>query len=466
MLQMQKIEKWLVKKTTVCLTAVLLTSSAVLPEYTINKNTAAQNPAYFSAYEAAKYAEVLLAAEEKKQTAAGTGSIFAKESALPEKNASMETETAESGTEKQEKEIAPIDEYAQFAVVKASNYVNVRAEAGTFGEIVGHIYSGSVCEITGQAEAEDGTWLKILSGNVEGYAKAEFFAYGEESAEMVKERVKKVAEVVCDRLNVRAEADAESTRIGSVEEGDLLKIVEEDIPFMDNWRELRQKIMEESLNTQTEELAAASEDETAKEPDYKWVMVEYKNGQTGYVCLDYVVIRPEYTTAKTLDEEKAEAEKKAAAAKKAEAERKAAAAKKAGGTIKTAPVSGTDDSDNTDLRSRIIAYAKQFLGMKYVSGGKSLEGGTDCSGFTCLILKEFGYSIGRTPGSQYSDAGRSVSLSEAKPGDIICYGSGNCTHVAFYIGDNQVIHEANSKDGCIISDITVMNILGVRNVID
>lgn len=114
----------------------------------------------------------------------------------------------------------------------------------------------------------------------------------------------------------------------------------------------------------------------------------------------------------------------------------------------------------------MVAYAQQFVGTRYVMGGQSLSGGTDCSGFTCYVYAAFGYSIGRTPSSQYSSAGRSISLDEIKPGDIICYGYGSCSHVAIYIGNSQIVHEANSRLGCCISSINFEPIVGVKNVID
>nr|MCR4586978.1 C40 family peptidase [Lachnospiraceae bacterium] len=103
---------------------------------------------------------------------------------------------------------------------------------------------------------------------------------------------------------------------------------------------------------------------------------------------------------------------------------------------------------------------------KYVHGGQSLTTGTDCSGFTCYVLKEFGYSISRTPSGQLSSAGRLISTAEMQPGDIICYGKSSCTHVAFYIGNGQILHAANSRKGVIIGDAYYNNILGVKNVID
>ena len=109
-----------------------------------------------------------------------------------------------------------------------------------------------------------------------------------------------------------------------------------------------------------------------------------------------------------------------------------------------------------ELRKAIVDYAMQFLGNRYVHGGQSLKSGTDCSGFTMYVLKEFGYSISRTPQGQYTGAGRKISYSEIQPGDIICYSSNggrSCTHVAFYIGDGKILHAANSKDGVKISSI-------------
>ena len=111
----------------------------------------------------------------------------------------------------------------------------------------------------------------------------------------------------------------------------------------------------------------------------------------------------------------------------------------------------------------------QYLGNRYVHGGSSLSGGTDCSGFTCFIYAEFGYSISRTPGGQYSGAGQNISSEELQPGDIVCYSSNegkSCTHVGLYIGDGQIIHSANSRKGAIISAVDYSPIIGMTNVID
>ena len=129
----------------------------------------------------------------------------------------------------------------------------------------------------------------------------------------------------------------------------------------------------------------------------------------------------------------------------------------------------TTYTSNAELRQGMIEYAMQYLGNRYVHGGSSLSGGTDCSGFTCFIYAEFGYSISRTPGGQYSGAGQNISSEELQPGDIVCYSSNggkSCTHVGLYIGDGQIIHSANSRKGVIISAVDYSPIIGMRNVID
>ncbi len=122
--------------------------------------------------------------------------------------------------------------------------------------------------------------------------------------------------------------------------------------------------------------------------------------------------------------------------------------------------------DTSLIRQQIVDYSMQFLGNQYISGGTSLTGGTDCSGFTCFIYKDFGYTIDRTPAGQYNNAGRTISYSEIKPGDIICYGNGTCTHVAIYIGNGQIIHSANSRKGVVIYDADYDNIMAVKSILD
>lgn len=313
-------------------------------------------------------------------------------------------------------------EYADLAIANVSNYVNVRKEPNTDSAIVGKIYDGAVAQILSVA-GEENDWFQVISGNVEGFIKSEFFLYGDEAVAVIDDYVTRYAVVQADRLNVREQPDITSKRVGYIDNGEKVKILE-------------------NLG--------------------EWMKVQYTDRCIGYVAAQYITISEEFVYAKTLEEEAKElAEKRALEQRQSVSEAQAAE-----NTTITVTPPNTNYSTNAELRQQIVDYAMQYLGNKYVHGGQSLLTGTDCSGFTSLIYKEFGYSISRTPAGQLSSAGRSIDYSEIQPGDIICYGSSKCTHVALYIGNGQIIHAANSRKGVIIGQADYDNILGVKNVVD
>lgn len=312
-------------------------------------------------------------------------------------------------------------EYANLAIAQVTDYVNVRSLPSTDGEIVGKIYNGSVAQVLATAGDND-DWFQIISGDVEGFIKAEYFLYGEEAEAVIDQYVTYYATVLADRLNVREEQSADSRRIGYIDNGENVKVVED---------------------------------------CGDWLKVQYTDSKQGYVSAEYVSVHEEFVYAKSIEEERREeAERQALAARAQEAEQ---STPEVIGNI-TFPTN--QYTSNEELRTAIVDYAMQYLGNKYVHGGRSLASGTDCSGFTSYIYKDFGYSLSRTPGGQYSTNGRSVSYDEIQPGDIICYGKSKCTHVGLYIGDGQIIHSANSRKGVIISAADYDNILAIKNVID
>lgn len=346
---------------------------------------------------------------------------------------SIETEGSESvsteETEMTEDEVQieiEDDEYTNFAIADVEKYVNVRQEPNTDSAILGKIYDGAVAQILNTVGEGDNQWFQVVSGNVEGYIKAEFFIHGDEAAAVMDQYVSKYIKVNAERLNVREGQTTNSRRIGYVCAGEELKVLED---------------------------------------CGEWIHVQYTDEIKGYVAAQYVTVAEEYIYAKNAEEESREL-----AFIKVLKERAGISEDvvKEETTITVTPPSVTY-STSVELRKAIIEYAMQYLGDKYVHGGQSLATGTDCSGFTMLVLAEFGYSISRTPQGQYTSAGRAISYSEVQPGDIICYSSNggkSCTHVAFYIGDGKILHAANSRDGVKISSATYTDIYGVRNVID
>ena len=326
----------------------------------------------------------------------------------------------------QETEEQEYSEYSDFAIANVTNYVNVRTEPNTDSAVVGKMYDDSVAQILSVVGEGEEEWFQVISGNVEGYIKSEYFIYGEEAAAIIDEYVTRYVVVKADRLNVREEPDISAARIGYKNFGEKAKLIER---------------------------------------GEEWSKILYATEKEGYVSSEYITIEEHFTYAKSMEEEQKELEAQRLLQQRALEEEGASPENT---TIRVTPPP-TDYSNVSELRAAIVNYAMQYLGNRYISGGQSLEKGTDCSGFTCYTYAVFGYSLSRTPQGQWGSNGRNITVEEAKPGDIVCYASNGsrCSHVALYIGDGKIIHSANSRKGVIISDIYYDNtFIGIKNVID
>ncbi|MBQ9342478.1 MAG: C40 family peptidase [Lachnospiraceae bacterium] len=123
---------------------------------------------------------------------------------------------------------------------------------------------------------------------------------------------------------------------------------------------------------------------------------------------------------------------------------------------------GDDPGYRTNVSpSDVIDYAKQFVGNPYVWGGTDPHTGADCSGFLQYVFAHFGIRIPRTSYEQRT-AGKRVSYSNMKPGDIVCYSG----HVAMYIGNNQILHARNERAGIgITTNPRYRSIITIRRVL-
>ncbi len=196
--------------------------------------------------------------------------------------------------------------------------------------------------------------------------------------------------------------------------------------------------------------------------DDGWAKVSPDESAVGYVHTSGLEIETVFLTAVTLEEqaekerleaEAAEAAKKAYAEylarieeiKRAEAQAKWEAAQKA----------QAEANRKAALRNAIVAYALQFKGRPYVHAGRSLITGTDCSGFTALVYKNFGYKLSFAPEVQWQQGTQvPMDLKQLLPGDLIFFTSTTkyYGHVGIYIGNGKLIHAANEQLGVIISD--------------
>lgn len=95
-----------------------------------------------------------------------------------------------------------------------------------------------------------------------------------------------------------------------------------------------------------------------------------------------------------------------------------------------------------EFRKSVIATAKLFEGSGYRWGGKTV-GGIDCSGLAFMSYYMNGVVIHRDANVKLSPCLRTISLEEAKAGDLLFFPG----HVAIYIGEGLYIHSTTSLGG-------------------
>ena len=213
---------------------------------------------------------------------------------------------------------------------------------------------------------------------------------------------------------------------------------------------MEQEELEVSKHELDEEKAGLDElleEKKAEASDYDAEIAKVKQAAT----LFKAKIKQQNAQIKKLEEEEAK--------KAAEEAAKASAGKSNSSNVDSSSIiSGASGS----AKGKDIAnFACRYVGNPYVAGGTSLTNGADCSGFTFAVYKEFGISLPRTSTSQRS-AGREVSLSDAQPGDIVCYAG----HVAIYIGGGRIVHASTPSTGIKYGNVNYKPVITVRRIVD
>lgn len=109
-----------------------------------------------------------------------------------------------------------------------------------------------------------------------------------------------------------------------------------------------------------------------------------------------------------------------------------------------------------------LSYAYSKLGSPYVWGATG-PNAFDCSGLVLAAYRSAGVSLPRTTYAQI-DAGRRVSRSELRPGDLVFFYSG-ITHVGIYIGDGRMIHAPNPSAPVRVAPLDEMPYAGATRVV-
>ena len=321
--------------------------------------------------------------------------------------------------------------YEDVAIAQVESYANVRALPDENSEVVGMIYNNCGASIIDT----QGDWYKIVSGNVTGFIKKEFLVVG--NADLARSVSQRQATVSATAIDVFEQADTNSISIGKFPQGEVFTVLDE------------------------------------SNKDFGWIKITCENGD-GYVTTDVVTLSTKYNLAETVAEANArlaqeEAMRQAAAEaqmkqflKAAQASQSKSSSSKSSSSSSSSRSSGSGRSYSSPSGaggSAVASYASQFIGNPYVYGGSSLTNGTDCSGFVMSVYAQFGVSLPHSSWSQ-QNCGYSVGTGDMQPGDIVCYGS----HVGIYVGDGQIVHASNERDGIKVSNANYRSIADVRRI--
>lgn len=128
-------------------------------------------------------------------------------------------------TEEEFKEAAgPVELYGyhNIGIANVDNHLNVRETPDESGKLVGKMSNNAACEVLG----EEGDWIHIKSGKVEGYCHKDYLLTGVFARLRAEEVVTSVAEATSGGLRVRTEPNTESEIITTMAEGEYLEVVE------------------------------------------------------------------------------------------------------------------------------------------------------------------------------------------------------------------------------------------------
>lgn len=317
--------------------------------------------------------------------------------------------------------------YENLGVANVSGALNVHREASESSTIVGKMTKDNGCDIKGTK----GKWSHIVSGKVNGYVLSKYLLTGGKARSRAKSVARLRAIVNTKTLNVRTLPSIDSKICDTLSQEEEYTVGNSDIK-----KEWLEKYIKKNLNKTFGKKQLKSVNRKAMYQDLNnWIMLSIDE-QDVFINKDFLEFNYDLSKAVTYN------------------------------SSDTSSGQNNGSSGKGSIYSKLVAYAMKFLGNKYVWGGTSLTNGTDCSGFTMRIYEHFGYKIPRVSRSQAAFT-KTVKASDVRVGDLFFYGNnGYISHVAMYIGNGQIIHASNHRDGIKISNAYYRKPIKIGRVIN
>jgi peptidoglycan DL-endopeptidase CwlO len=166
-------------------------------------------------------------------------------------------------------------------------------------------------------------------------------------------------------------------------------------------------------------------------------------------------------TKTKLATEKAEIDKKAAAAKAllGRLQERAAAAQEPSRSAERVPL--TTSVATSGSASAAVQYAMAQVGKAYVYGAAG-PNAFDCSGLTMAAWRQAGVSLPHSSSAQQG-FGTPVSASNLRPGDLVFYYQ-PVSHVGMYIGNGMIVNAENPSAGVRVTGVFSMPFSGARHL--
>ena len=278
-------------------------------------------------------------------------------------------------------------------------------------------------------------WSYVETDNKSGWVLTSKIKVSEQKNEEVKteENKEQVVEEAKKEDNTEKTTSKEETKTEEKKKTEVTKYVSaENLNMRETANNNAKLINQLKVNTKV----------TVLETEGTWSKIKV-NGKTGYVASKYLSDKKVDVTSRSEEISRGSENKSSNTESTQKAENNNAKS--------TEATNSSSASGNN-----IVAYAKKYMGYKYVSGGSSPSTGFDCSGFTSYVYKQCGISISRSSSAQASN-GTAVSKSNLQPGDLVIFNNRANTsigHVGIYIGGNTFIHAGNSGTGVITTSLS------------